>query len=260
MKSLNKPCDWLFVSICWPCDLLVTWPGCTLPPTQCLLLQPLKGSELEITEVSNAWTHRILLYRKYQHHRQSLVAPSSGWPLEGVSVCLSVLHLVHILPSKSGPVFSCRPDMPPVSHVHTKKRVPLSSGHLVWTISASLAGFKRGFHSEASTYLLFNDRSTPSALYLATFSPPPSCFYTFIVSVCPPPLLMHMPQRGFTYTLHAQTVAQFATSCTGLWSQIRAGVHVGLSMGVQLLKLTAVPGGACWLWDGSSSMEGVSCL
>lgn len=50
--------------------------------------------------------------------------------------CLSVLmHLVHTLPSRSGPVFSNYPDMHRVPRVHTKSRVPLSSGHLAWIIS-----------------------------------------------------------------------------------------------------------------------------
>ncbi len=106
-------------------------------------------------------------------------------PPEGVSVCLSVclsvvLHPVHTLPSKSGPVFSSYPDMQRGPHVHTKNRVPLSSGHLAWTISGGLARSKRDFHSEASTYLSYNDRLTTSMLYLVTLSPLHLFFYTFV--------------------------------------------------------------------------------
>lgn len=85
-------------------------------------------------------------------------------------VCLSVLlHPVHTLPSKSGPVFSSYPDMQRVPHVHTKNRAPLSPGHLAWTISGGSARSKRDFHSEASAYLSQNDRLIASMFVFCHF-------------------------------------------------------------------------------------------
>lgn len=135
-------------------------------------------------------------YKKNQHWRQPLVSFSTVsqdtsslcWirPVMFLFTtrgrfCLSVLlHPVHTLPSKSGPVFSSYPDMQRVPHVHTKNRVPLSSRHLAWNISGGLARSKRDFHSEASTYLSHNDRLTTSMLYLVTLSPLHLFFYTFV--------------------------------------------------------------------------------
>lgn len=116
--------------------------------------------------------------------------------------------------------------------MHTKNRVPLFSGHLALTISGGSAGSRRDFRSEASTYLSHNDTLTTTMLYTVTFSPLHIFYYTFVLftyslSFYSPPPFLALPLRGLFYTLHAQTVAQFTTTCTGLWSLIRGGYVSG---------------------------------
>lgn len=79
-----------------------------------------------------------------------------------VSVCVrdcacvwSALRTVHILPSKSWPVFSSRADMQGPPRVHTKWRAPL---HLAPAISESSAD---SLQDQASTYLSCDDLLRP---------------------------------------------------------------------------------------------------
>ena len=91
---------------------------------------------------------------------------------------------------------------------------------------------KSNFLSEASTYLSHNDRLTSGMLCLVSFSPFHLFFYTFVhLTYSLLSLLLHplwfCPSGVFTYTLHAQTVAQFTTTCISLWSLIRMGCVLG---------------------------------
>lgn len=148
--------------------------------------------------------------------------------------CLSVLmHLVHTLPSRSGPVFSNYPDMHRVPRVHTKSRVPLSSGHLAWIISVRSPRSKRDFDSEASTYL--SHKEWPHACCSLSLSHLAPCSFTHlfasqVLSLALPSSTLSgsASLRGFAYALHAQTVAPFTTTRTGPWSQIRGELTIWL--------------------------------
>lgn len=130
--------------------------------------------------------------------------------------------------------------------VHTKNRVPLSSGHLARTVNGRQAGSRRDLHSEASIYLCHNDTLTTSMLYMVAFSHLHIFYYIFILftyspSVYSPPPFLALPLRGLFYTLHAQTVAQLTATYTGPWSLIRGFVCLLVGGAVQLLPQRAVP-------------------
>lgn len=144
------------------------------------------------------------------HHQRACVCVC-------LSACLSFLHPVRTLPSKSGPVFSRYHDMQRVPHVHTENRVPLFSGHLAWTISEGSSGSKRDFRSEALTYLSHNHTLATSMLYTLTFSPLCSLFHicslhifslflfsTILSGSSPEGFVLHMPRQLHKSPLHAQ--------------------------------------------------------
>lgn len=148
-------------------------------------------------------------------------------------VSLSVLlRPVHTLPSKSGPVFSSYPDMQPVPRVRTKNRASLSSLDTWPEPSVWSQSDPGGTFIEASPHL--PDRVTTCMLYLVTFSPLLLFFYTFVQILS---LFLSSSTRSSTapegFHLHSACPGSctFATTCTGLWSQIR-GVCVMGRVGV----------------------------
>lgn len=147
--------------------------------------------------------------------------------------CLSVLMCpAHTLPSKSSSGFSIYSTMLKGFYEHVHNRVPL---HLNTWPEPSLEAWPipTGPWVGSSAYLSYNDRSTAkqAASSEIHFLTPPLvlihiCLSPMLFHFSLPPLLFSLPLRVFSYTLHAQTVAQF-TSCTGLWSHIRGALWWG---------------------------------
>lgn len=110
------------------------------------------------------------------------------------------------------------------------------------------------FGAGASTYLRRTDRLTGSMLRLVTFSPLHLLYSTFVhfmlppsLSLClrPPPPFLALTLRGFTYTVRAQTVAQFTRTGPGLWTLKWGCVCNSAGRGCELLLLPQKTLGEC---------------
>lgn len=173
-----------------------------------------------------------------------------GVPIHQQRAYLSVrrsFHSVHTLPSERGPVFSCHPEMRRAPHLSTKNRA--SASLLLRTPGPGRQrplSNSSSFGAGASTYLRRTDRLTGSMLRLVTFSPLHLLYSTFVhfmlppsLSLClrPPPPFLALTLRGFTYTVRAQTVAQFTRTGPGLWTLKWGCVCNSAGRGCELLLL-----------------------
>lgn len=120
-------------------------------------------------------------------------------------VCVwSALHTVHILPSKSWPVFSSRADMPGLPCVHTKNGAP---PHLASVVSESSADSRQDFWHEASTYLSCDDLLWPVDRQHHVDCPKNLYVHALVSEVSPyPPDFLALVLKGLFCPLHAQTV------------------------------------------------------
>lgn len=141
-------------------------------------------------------------------------------PPEGVWACVcgcacvwSALHTVHILPSKSWPVFSSRADMPGLPGVHTRRRAPppppphpTPGPSHQWKLS-----WLCDFWEQASAYLSCPvvTRWPPAPWSLSAY-----CFNPLsALSTFPPLSVLALALKDLFRTRHAQTVAQFSIAC-----------------------------------------------
>lgn len=126
-----------------------------------------KNAQKDFAGHGSSSCHIITVLWLISHHSIWTVMSlftTRGGEREQESVCVggwSALYTVHILPSKSWPVFSSRADMPGPPRVHTRAR---ALPHLASAISESSADSRQDFWDQASTYLSCCDLLTTSTM------------------------------------------------------------------------------------------------
>lgn len=157
----------------------------------------------------------VLKAAKYCHtNHHSFWTITSLFTTRGrVSVCgcacvWSALHTVHILPSKSWPVFSSRADMPGLPGVHTRRRAP---PHLAPAISESSADSATSGTKHQLTCPVVTCWPQAACRLSAYCLNSLSALFRFSLLS-----FLALALKDLFRTQHAQTVAQFSITCNEL--------------------------------------------